>query len=241
MLPNLKEDLYFFNLVKDKVLKITKDGKIYDNERKKYLNTNAKSLGYRRLSYKNHGIQVHRLVWMTFNNKLIPEGLQVNHKNGIKYDNHKDNLELVTNRQNSQHAYDTGLSKVSDKAKQASSSRLLGENNINAKLTDKEVSYIRQEFSKGKILLHQIRNKYALGRRAVENMLLGRSYKHIPYEVSCLKLKSTTRILDMKQAELIRAMYATGKYTQLVLSKKFNVSRSTIKDITTNRTHRKDK
>ena len=51
---------------------------------------------------------IHKLVAMAF----IPnpnDKPQVNHKDGNKLNNHIDNLEWVTKRENIQHAYDTGL------------------------------------------------------------------------------------------------------------------------------------
>ena len=40
---------------------------------------------------------------------LIPEGMEVNHKNGIKTDNSIDNLEIVTPSENTLHAVVLGL------------------------------------------------------------------------------------------------------------------------------------
>ena len=42
---------------------------------------------------------VHRVVYAWFND-FIPNGLVVDHKNGNKKDNHKDNLQLLTPQQN---------------------------------------------------------------------------------------------------------------------------------------------
>lgn len=52
--------------------------------------------------------QVHRLVASAFVDGGFPE-MQVNHINGVKSDNRKENLEWVTPSQNIQHAYDNGL------------------------------------------------------------------------------------------------------------------------------------
>src|SRR5690348_7614449 len=51
---------------------------------------------------------VHRLVWEAVNGP-IPDGLQVNHINGVKTDNRITNLELVTGSENTKHAYRLGL------------------------------------------------------------------------------------------------------------------------------------
>lgn len=52
---------------------------------------------------------IHRLVWMSFNNKKIPKGLEINHKDGNKSNNNLNNLEVVTHKENMIHAHRTGL------------------------------------------------------------------------------------------------------------------------------------
>lgn len=48
--------------------------------------------------------RVHRLVWETFNGP-IPGRLEVNHKDLNRANNHLQNLELLTHRENIQHAF----------------------------------------------------------------------------------------------------------------------------------------
>lgn len=57
---------------------------------------------------KCHTRQVHTLVSNSFLG-IKPDGLVVNHKNGIKTDNDINNLEYCTPRENTQHAIRTGL------------------------------------------------------------------------------------------------------------------------------------
>jgi hypothetical protein len=46
----------------------------------------------------------HRMIWIA-EYGMIPVALQINHKNGRRWDNRIDNLEVVTPRGNSWHAY----------------------------------------------------------------------------------------------------------------------------------------
>jgi len=82
-----------------------------------------------RKNNKPHFKSIHRLVAEYFipNPENKP---QVNHKDGDKSNNHKDNLEWCTYRENINHAIDNGLSSV-------------GERNGNSKLTKDQVLEIR--------------------------------------------------------------------------------------------------
>ncbi len=64
--------------------------------------------GYLRIKFKVDGRKVsvfaHRLVWQFFRGD-IPDDLEPNHKDGIKSNNHPDNLELTTSSGNTTHAY----------------------------------------------------------------------------------------------------------------------------------------
>lgn len=60
------------------------------------------------LDGKPYLLNAHRLVWTVLNGP-IPEGAQINHKDGCKHNNAPENLELVTAGGNLLHAYRTGL------------------------------------------------------------------------------------------------------------------------------------
>ena len=80
---------------------------------------------------KSYNRKVHRLVMETFAGE---SKLTVNHKNGIKTDNRLENLEYVSNKENTRHAWDSGLC---EKTREASSKKR-GEKNHWHKLTDEE-------------------------------------------------------------------------------------------------------
>lgn len=89
---------------------------------------------YRRYSLTKLGITkdfyIHRLVAQTFiDNPLNLR--EVNHINGIKYDNRVENLEWVTKEQNAKHAVENGLTARGDK-------------NHSTKLNENQVREIRK-------------------------------------------------------------------------------------------------
>lgn len=81
-------------------------------------------------------ILAHRLIW-EFVHGPIPQGMQINHINGVKTDNRIENLELVTPAENIAHAVRTGLMKRK------------GEHNPAAKLTEDDVRDIRARYAAG--------------------------------------------------------------------------------------------
>lgn len=58
-------------------------------------------------------LAAHRLVWTVLRGP-IPEGMDLNHIDGDKTNNDPSNLEPVTRGANHEHAYRTGLRKVTD-------------------------------------------------------------------------------------------------------------------------------
>ena len=76
------------------------------------------NIGYLTVTLKGKIIHLHRLIAETF----IPNPLAkpfINHKDGKKDNNTVDNLEWVTAKENSQHAWKTGLSYMTDAHREA--------------------------------------------------------------------------------------------------------------------------
>ncbi len=63
--------------------------------------------GYLKVDFRYNNVRyiykVHRLVMLVFMG-VPQEGMTVNHKNGIKFDNRLENLEYMTQRENVRHA-----------------------------------------------------------------------------------------------------------------------------------------
>ena len=91
---------------------VSNDGKVRKVTTKRELKAFPDKDGYLKFGVRKNGKRVfigaHRLVAMAFIPN--PEGKsQVNHKNGVKWDNRVNNLEWVTSSENRLHAYKTGL------------------------------------------------------------------------------------------------------------------------------------
>lgn len=67
--------------------------------------------GYERLrrpGVERGEIKAHRLVWEAIHGP-IPDGLEINHLDGVKDNNHPTNLELADRSRQTSHAYEIGL------------------------------------------------------------------------------------------------------------------------------------
>ena len=97
----------------ERVVKMTRYGKEHDMHHKgRVLRTHTTKDGYTSVQLtkgsKPHTLRVHRLVAKAFipNSDRLPD---VNHKDGDKSNNKKNNLEWCTKSYNTKHAYDNGL------------------------------------------------------------------------------------------------------------------------------------
>lgn len=105
---------------------------------------------------------VHIIIWESVHG-AIPDGMQINHINGIKNDNRIANLELVTPSGNTKHAYLLGLSSAQ------------GECNGRAKLNADNVADIRASRESQRTLAE----KYGVARRTIRDVLSGKSWASI--------------------------------------------------------------
>lgn len=129
------------------------------------------SIGYRKVScYRpkpsaTSTLYVHDLMadaWLG----AKPEGYQVNHKDGDKLNNHRDNLEYVTPSENIQHAYNTGLLKPYDRH---------GENHPGSKLNLTMIKKAITMKQKG-LTYTDIAKEFQVSRHTISRALNGKTY-----------------------------------------------------------------
>lgn len=124
---------------------------------------------YRRhhLSTTKKSVGTHRIVALAFLGRR-PEGMVVNHKNGITTDNRAENLEYVTPSQNRKHAYEV----LGDEA-------VHGEDHHNSKLTDDTVREMRRLYQTGEYSQRKLAEMFGIARSTVEGIVCGKWWKHI--------------------------------------------------------------
>lgn len=102
----------FVPLERDSNYGVSRDGRVISFRKNKILTPKQNWDGYLRVQLWSHRhceyVSIHRLIAETF----IPNPHQypvVNHRDGNKTNNHVDNLEWCTQRENVKHAWRTGL------------------------------------------------------------------------------------------------------------------------------------
>jgi len=123
--------------------------------------------GYMQVGLYKEGVgklfKVHRLVMLAF---VSESDLQVNHINGIKTDNHLENLEYCTGSQNIKHAFNTGLHVP-----------IKGEKHGRSKLTRACVERIK--YGHQGMTQKEIAKIYGITQTQVSRIRLGRLWNHI--------------------------------------------------------------
>lgn len=109
---NIRERyIYFLKRIEEGYYTII-DGRIFNKNGKEM--KNKETYGYRILDTRQNGrsytVKQHRLLYAYYNglDSLI-DGLTINHINGNKEDNRKENLEQITFSANAKHAREIGL------------------------------------------------------------------------------------------------------------------------------------
>lgn len=113
---------------------------------------------------RHHSRRVHRVVMAAFIGP-VPEGMQVNHRNGIKTDNSLDNLEYVSPAENVRHAKE--VLHVNQ-----------GERHPSHRLSDMAVRHIRTAVLEGRSKTELARD-FGVSGRCIGDVIRNRSWRHV--------------------------------------------------------------
>jgi hypothetical protein len=136
---------------------IHQDGGLFNNKNKKFKKWTKDSNGYMRCTVWNNNksitISQHRILAEIFIPNILNK-LQVNHINGVKHDNRLENLEWVTQSENTLHSFAMGLQKPSKPNMMSVIDKITGDlyDSISdaAKATGWSVSHLRNMLLKNK-------------------------------------------------------------------------------------------
>ena len=185
---------------------ITADGKVWSypktNKYVKHLKGSwlKKTIdrGYEYVSLHKNGKQkkmaVHRLMCLTFYG--IHEGKpHVNHIDGVKTNNSIENLEWCTPKENCQHAWDNGLSSISEKVRALSREKMKKWNNsergkkhcskngkAKRKLSKEIVVEIFKKNKKGRSA-YSLAKEYPVSKPTILKIIRKETYKEFTYEL----------------------------------------------------------
>ena len=163
----METERLFLRLIKQGEFKIDHCGNVYRLKKNKWIRAEHKTpQGYLQLrkmvNGKRYHVGAHRIVWCYFNERPIPDGFVTNHKNGIKDDNHPDNLEILTYSDNQKHAHKIGLIDQ------------FGEKNPMAKLSNSDVELIREIYSRCNITQSELAKKFGVTFQTISDIVRGK-------------------------------------------------------------------
>ena len=141
---------------------ITRNGIVINRHTKKIVKPQINGTGYYRVSIGGRLEFVHRLVAKLYvpNPENKP---QVNHKDGNKLNNSADNLEWVTNRENSIHALKNGWMHIEERHQFA-------------KLNRKQVAFIK---SHDEMTRKELAELFNVSAKTISDIRNGRTWKTV--------------------------------------------------------------
>lgn len=150
---------------------VSSDGEVRNVKTGRVLKQDLTGCGYNRVTVSKHNKQkrfsVHRLVAEYFVDNIEGKDV-VNHKDGCKTNNHKDNLEWCTCSENHLHAQEIGLRPIGSKRNSAL---------IDEECVHKVCEMIVKGKSRGEILSAGIHPN--LKKHMVDNIRRRRTWKHV--------------------------------------------------------------
>jgi len=151
--------------------KIEEDGSVWSYRLKRYICPTkcGSQYAYYYVCLKDAGmtcVSVHKLVASKYLGDC-PDGKEISHRDGNKWNNKCENLEWITASDNSKHAYETGL--ISHK----------GEKHNLAKLSTEDVLEIRRLYEEDGLTLAQIASLYDVCFQHVGGIINKKKWVHV--------------------------------------------------------------
>lgn len=155
----------------------TKDGDVISSwfSKQKFLKPKEHTGGYSRFQCypklgKPFDVYIHRFIWVFFNGPIGP-GLQINHLDFNRKNNHLGNLELTTHFENVRHSVKAGHFRHNGKHSK-------GVGNGRSILSERDVLEIASRLENGE-KASAIAFEYWVGRTAIRDIGTRRSWKHL--------------------------------------------------------------
>lgn len=149
---------------------VTESGQISSEKSNKFLSDRPNTHGYPTVTVYNNKkirrIRVHREVAKAFLACPDPT-LDVNHKDGIKTNNHVSNLEWCTRKENERHS------------REILGNRKEGEGHGQAKVSNDDVVKIRELYSTGNYYQREIAELFNVSQMAISNIVNKRTWDHV--------------------------------------------------------------
>ena len=127
--------------------------------------------GYLIVTVTINGVSVrakaHRLVWQFFHGD-IPEGLDINHLDGVKPNNRPANLEVATRSENIIHDFRVLATRT-----------MVGENNSRAIFTEPQVSWIKEQIAERRYTGLALAAMFGVDSSTIYAIKNGKTWNHI--------------------------------------------------------------
>ena len=176
------------------------------------------------LDGKPHTEKVHRLVGFAFIENPDPTiKTQINHKTGIKFDNHYWNLEWSTNKENQEHALNNGLKNP-----------VKGEDVWCSKFSELEIRKICEMLENNKSI-EDISSATGASHNLIHHVLRGKRWRHVTcdYDFSDYHFGK-----DVEQIKNVCRLLESNLYTQAEISRMTGMDIKIVNNILRGHSHK---
>lgn len=202
---------------------VTENGEVYSYKgvkpRKMKLKTRAD--GYIEVTLRKNkkpvSIMVHRLVAMTYLDNVENKPC-VNHKDGVKSNNHFSNLEWCTYKENTEHAFETGLI------------TRIGEGSDFCTTTENQVRLCCELLQNTSLYVTEIAERVGVGKDVVSKIKRKESWTHVSKDYILPTTRNVSGNLSESEVAAICSLLNSGK-RPLHISRDLGIDRNVVNRI----------